>query len=178
MLIDGADIKAHEQVVIDSKDPNWNFQFAVLVKEADVRAHGQVIIDSNDPLWNFTFAGYFKGVSWVRDDWANFDPFGRNVDNGYLAPQIYAHRPRVFSFFSSKFADVEEGWSDFCFSDSAYRKMREALARLNPDSNSAPSCFIEDFDIEDYAHVVIESGHPYFNLLFAYLYRRLYFHNY
>lgn len=59
--VEGADIRAHGQVVINSRDPECNFLFAREFKNfADVKAHGQVVIDSKNPWWNFLFAWQIK----------------------------------------------------------------------------------------------------------------------
>lgn len=50
------------QVIIDSKDPEWNFYFARDIKGADVLAHGQVVIASKDPELNYLFARDVKGA--------------------------------------------------------------------------------------------------------------------
>ena len=44
--IEGADVKAHGNVVIESKNLEWNYNFAKDVKGADVKAHGKVVIES------------------------------------------------------------------------------------------------------------------------------------
>lgn len=58
----GADVKAHGRVVIESKDPQWNYNFAKYVEGADVRAHEKVVIDSKDPCYNCWFASDVKGA--------------------------------------------------------------------------------------------------------------------
>lgn len=60
--IDGADVKARGQVIIDSKDLDYNYKFARDVTGADVIAHGQVIMDSKDLDYNLVFARAVKGA--------------------------------------------------------------------------------------------------------------------
>lgn len=72
--IKGANIKAHGQVIIDSKDLAYNYEFAVHqyrfldnntiehINDIDVKAHGQVIIDSKDLFYNYEFAKNVKGA--------------------------------------------------------------------------------------------------------------------
>ncbi len=40
--IEGADMQAHEQIVLDSKSIFWNLEFARYVEGADIKAHGQL----------------------------------------------------------------------------------------------------------------------------------------
>ena len=60
--VKGADVKAHGQAIINSGILDRNYKFAKDVKGADVRAHGQVIINSGDPDWNYLFASEVKGA--------------------------------------------------------------------------------------------------------------------
>ena len=41
--IKGADVRAHEQAIINSGDPKWNYKFARYIAGADVKAHEQVV---------------------------------------------------------------------------------------------------------------------------------------
>ena len=54
--IKGTDVNAHGQVIIDSKDLEYNYIFARDVKEADVEKSSQIIIDSGDLDYNYKFA--------------------------------------------------------------------------------------------------------------------------
>ena len=47
----GADIKAHGQVVLESKDPEYNYYFAEKVKGSDILAHRNVVIESYHIFW-------------------------------------------------------------------------------------------------------------------------------
>ena len=60
--INGANVRAHGRVIINSGDPELNYIFVRDVKGADVRAHGQAIINSGDPKWNYLFAEGVKGA--------------------------------------------------------------------------------------------------------------------
>ena len=55
-VLPGADVKAHEQIIIDSKNLKFNLDFAKNVEGADVKAHGKVIIDSKNLEYNYIFA--------------------------------------------------------------------------------------------------------------------------
>ena len=61
IYIDSADVKAHSQVAIDSKDLKWNLEFAQLGK-TDTDAHAQVILESKDPDYNYDFAYRVEGA--------------------------------------------------------------------------------------------------------------------
>lgn len=54
-------IKEHEKIVLDSKNPWYNYLFAKNIKGADILAHGKVIIDSKNPWYNYMFAKNIKG---------------------------------------------------------------------------------------------------------------------
>ncbi len=60
--VKGADVKAHEKVVIESKDPEWNFKFAEDVEGADVKVLEKVVIESKNSFWNYMFADYIEGA--------------------------------------------------------------------------------------------------------------------
>ena len=82
--IKGADVKAHGQVVIKSKDPKYNYVFAKKLADGDVRytnwrllidydslltelgteirAHCQAVIESGDPEYNYLCAKDIKGA--------------------------------------------------------------------------------------------------------------------
>ena len=60
--IKGADIKAHEKVILESKDPEWNYYFAKDIENADVKAHGKIVMESKDPEWNYNFSKNIKGA--------------------------------------------------------------------------------------------------------------------
>ena len=54
--VQGADIKAHEKVILDSKDLKWNYMFAKNVQGADIKTLGQIVLNSKDLIWNSRFA--------------------------------------------------------------------------------------------------------------------------
>lgn len=60
--IEGADIKAHGQVVINSKDACLNYCFARDIEGADIKAHSEIIISSKNPEYNYYFASEVKGI--------------------------------------------------------------------------------------------------------------------
>ena len=56
MDIKGADIKAHEQVILESKALNYSYLFAKDIKDADIKAHSELILDSKNLEYNYLFA--------------------------------------------------------------------------------------------------------------------------
>lgn len=59
--IDGANVKAHSQVAIDSNDLEWNLKFAQL-KKTNTKVHAKVILDSKNPIYNYIFARNVNGA--------------------------------------------------------------------------------------------------------------------
>ena len=49
--IPGADIKAHEKVILDLKDLFYCFHFAYSIPEANIEEHFKVILNSGDKYW-------------------------------------------------------------------------------------------------------------------------------
>ena len=49
--IKGADIKAHEKVILELKDPQYYYKFARDIAGANVEEHFKVILNSGDKLW-------------------------------------------------------------------------------------------------------------------------------
>lgn len=60
--VKNADIKAHAKVILDSQISKANFEFAKEVKGADIKAHEQVVLDSKDPEINFMFVKEIKNA--------------------------------------------------------------------------------------------------------------------
>ncbi len=54
--IEYADRKKHEEVVLEAKNPKFSFLFALNVPGADKKAHEQVIIESGNPEYAYRFA--------------------------------------------------------------------------------------------------------------------------
>lgn len=61
----GADIKRHEEVVIESRDPFYNVKFAKL-PGADIRKHEDAVIESGNSLWCSVFAREVPGADIKR----------------------------------------------------------------------------------------------------------------
>ncbi len=60
--VEGANLHAHEKVVLKSNDPLRNYEFAYKVKGADIKAHEKIILDSEDPYYCLLFARDIKGA--------------------------------------------------------------------------------------------------------------------
>ncbi len=52
----GGNVARHGKIVIESKNPEYNYSFAKFVSGADIKAHEQVVLESKDPRWNYQFA--------------------------------------------------------------------------------------------------------------------------
>ena len=61
--IPGADIKDHEQVIIEIKDLELSYFFARNVSGADIKAHEQVILSGKDAKMSFFFARDIPGAN-------------------------------------------------------------------------------------------------------------------
>ena len=53
--IPGADIKAHEKVILESKDPEYSYYFAKYIPGANIEEHFKVILNSGNKVWLFSF---------------------------------------------------------------------------------------------------------------------------
>jgi len=53
--IPGADIKAHEQVILELKNPESSYFFAMDIPGANVEEHFKVIYNSGDKGWLYSF---------------------------------------------------------------------------------------------------------------------------
>ena len=49
--IPGADIKAHEQAILEIKNPHYSFWFARDIVRANIEEHFKVILNSGDKEW-------------------------------------------------------------------------------------------------------------------------------
>ena len=49
--IRGADIKAHEQVILELKDPQFSCYFVRYVPEANIEEHFKIVYNSGDKFW-------------------------------------------------------------------------------------------------------------------------------
>ena len=82
----GADVKKHEQVILDSGNLEWNLKFAKDVEGADIKSHEKIIIDSRNPEWCFRFATEVKDANLS----ALIKAIGNTGDD--LIEQIYEKR--------------------------------------------------------------------------------------
>ena len=53
--ISGADIKAHEQVILEFKEPQLSFLFAKDIPGANIEEFFKIILNSGDKLWLYEF---------------------------------------------------------------------------------------------------------------------------
>ena len=60
--IKNANIKEHEKVVLESKDPKYNYMFALGIKDANIKEHEKVILESKDLEYNYKFAKTIIGA--------------------------------------------------------------------------------------------------------------------
>ena len=61
--IPGADIKAHEQAILELKDLEHSFWFAKDVLGADIKAHEKVILELKDSKYSYWFAKNILGAN-------------------------------------------------------------------------------------------------------------------
>ena len=61
--VSGADIKAHEQIILNLKDPEYCCLFTKDVSGADIKAHEQVILEIKDPQYSYWFAKHIPGAN-------------------------------------------------------------------------------------------------------------------
>lgn len=59
-------VKPHGEVVIASKSPIWNFAFAKYISGADVPAHLQAIMNSKNEFWIGVAQYYFKNTPYKQ----------------------------------------------------------------------------------------------------------------
>lgn len=57
-----ADIKSHAKIVIESKNPKWNYLFVLNIEGTNKFAHTKVVIESKDPKYNQQFARDVEGA--------------------------------------------------------------------------------------------------------------------
>ena len=58
-----ADIKAHEQVILELKNSYYSFYFAKDIPGANIKAHEQVILELKDPEYSCWFAEDIPGAN-------------------------------------------------------------------------------------------------------------------
>ena len=56
-------IKEHEQVVIDSRNPEYNFKFAKHIENADIDSHAKIILESNDDEYIKKYSKHIKNIN-------------------------------------------------------------------------------------------------------------------
>ena len=118
-FVEGADIKAHEKVVIESKEPEWNYYFALDIKGADVKAHEKVVLESKEPECNYYFARYVKG--------ADVMAHGRVI--------IESKDSRVNDWFKKNFEDEYKILKENNLIDNAYNFIDDALDEMIKENN-------------------------------------------
>ena len=78
--IHGADIKAHEQVILELKSGYYSYYFARDIKGADIKAHELVLLGLRDPEYSSWFAQDIPG--------ANVEEHNKIIDSYCLALNI------------------------------------------------------------------------------------------
>ena len=103
--VKGADKKAHEKVVLESKEPEWHYYFAN-IEGADIKAHEKVVLESKEPEWNYFFARDVKGADVMahgrviiesKDSRVN-DRFKENFEDEYKILKENNHIDEVYNF--------------------------------------------------------------------------------
>ena len=59
---DGINIKENEQIVLKCKN-GWSYAFVISIKGADIKAHENVILELKDPEYSCYFAKYILGAN-------------------------------------------------------------------------------------------------------------------
>jgi len=67
--IPGANIKAHEQVILEIKDPLFSYCFAKDIPEANIEEHFKVILNSGDKKWLNYFIKYVNYKGTKVEEW-------------------------------------------------------------------------------------------------------------
>ena len=67
--IPGVNIKAHEQVILELKDPEYCYLFAKNISEANIEEHFKVIFNSKDKLWLDAFIKYVNYKNTKVEEW-------------------------------------------------------------------------------------------------------------
>ena len=67
--IPGADIKAHEQVILELKDLFYCFNFAKNIPGAKIEEHFKIILNSRDKFWLNRFIEYVNYKNTRVEEW-------------------------------------------------------------------------------------------------------------
>ena len=67
--IPGADIKAHENAILELKDPKYSCWFAEDIPEANIEEHFKVILNSGDKYYLNLFIKYVKYKGTKIEEW-------------------------------------------------------------------------------------------------------------
>ena len=62
-MIDGANVKEHERIVLESGNPEYSFLFAVNVNGADIKAHEAIILTSDNDYIKNEFAKFIEDLN-------------------------------------------------------------------------------------------------------------------
>ena len=117
--VKGADKKAHEKVVIESKNAMWNYYFALYIKRANIKAHEKVVLESKEPEWNYYFARDVKG--------ADVMAHGRVI--------IESKDSRVNDWFKKDFGDEYKILKENNHIDEVYNFIDDALDEMIKENN-------------------------------------------
>ena len=53
-------IAKFEQNVLNAKNPKLSYYFAKDIKKSNIKAHGKIILDSKDPEYNYLFCSLYR----------------------------------------------------------------------------------------------------------------------
>ena len=137
---DKNEIKKYSQYVIDSKNPWFNYLFALNIEGINIKDHEQAVIDSKDPYYCYMFACDIKGAN-IKD----------------LAQVIIDSKDPSLNF---KFARDVSG-ADI----KAHKKV--VIESEEPTFNCHFACSIKDGDIKEHERIVLDSKHSRLNFEFA-----------
>lgn len=139
--VKGADIQAHEKVIIASKDLERNYMFAKDVKGADVRAHGKVILESQDLNYNYQFAKDVLGADIKAHERVILDSgdldynyrFARDVDGADIELHENIIKKSGNIFYQKKIMDLKRRNSSYqiIVEDATSSEISQCKKRLN-----------------------------------------------
>ena len=67
--IPGADIKAHEKVILELKDPQYSYLFARFILVANIEEHFKVVFNSGSKYWFDYFIKYVNYKNTKVEEW-------------------------------------------------------------------------------------------------------------
>ena len=67
--VPGADIKAHEQAILEIKDPKYSYWFAQDIPGANIEEHFKLIYNSGDKFWFDEFIQFVNYKGTKVEEW-------------------------------------------------------------------------------------------------------------